>query len=54
MISTKSMCSAAFARDIIEKLELSVYTDDFGSRKGDNCLMADFGGKEVGAVWKRR
>ena len=41
------------ARDIIEKPELRVYTDDFGTRKGDNCLMADFGGKVVGAVWTR-
>ena len=41
------------ARDIIEKPELRVYTDDFGSRKGDNCLVADFGGKVVGAVWAR-
>ena len=40
-------------RDIIEKPELRVYTDDFGTRKGDNCLVADFGGKVVGAVWTR-
>ena len=41
------------ARDIIEKPELRVYTDDFGTGKGDNCLVADFGGKVVGAVWTR-
>lgn len=41
------------ARDIIEKPELRVYTDDFDTRKGDNCLVADFGGKVVGAVWTR-
>ena len=41
------------ARDIIRKPELRVYTDDFGARKGDNCLVADFGGKAVGAVWTR-
>lgn len=41
------------ARDIIEKPELRVYTDDFGARKGDNCLVADLGGKVVGAVWTR-
>ena len=41
------------ARDIIEKSELRVYTDDFGSRKGDNCLVADFRGEVVGAVWTR-
>ena len=40
-------------RDIIEKPELQVYTDDFGTRKGDNCLVADFGGKVVGEVWTR-
>ena len=39
------------ARDIIEKPELRVYTDGFGTKKGDNCLVADFGGKIVGAVW---
>ena len=41
------------ARDIIEKPELRVYTDDFGTRKGDNCLVVDVGGKVVGAVWTR-
>lgn len=40
-------------RDIIENLELRVYTDGFGTQKGDNCLVADFGGKVVGAVWTR-
>lgn len=29
-----------------------MYTDDFGIRKGDNCLVADFCGKVVGAVQK--
>ena len=41
------------AKDIVEKPELRVYTDGFGSRKGDYCLVADFGGKVVGAVWTR-
>ena len=40
-------------KDIVERPELRVYTDDFGSRKGDNCLVADFDGKVVGAVWTR-
>ena len=40
-------------QDIIEKPELRVYTDGFGSRKGDHCLAADFGGNVVGAVWTR-
>lgn len=30
-----------------------MYTDDFGIRKGDSCLLADFGGKVVGVVWTR-
>lgn len=41
------------AKDIVEKPELMVYTDGFGSRKGDYCLVADFGVKVVGAVWTR-
>ena len=41
------------ARNIVEKPELRVYTDDFGTRKGDNCLVADFDGNVVGAVWTR-
>ena len=28
-------------RDILEKPELRVYTDGFGTRKGDNCLVAE-------------
>ena len=41
------------ARDIVEKPELRVYTDDFGAHPGDNCLVADVGGRVVGAVWTR-
>lgn len=41
------------ARDIIEQPDLRVYTDNFGTRKGDNCLVADLNGKVVGAVWTR-
>ncbi len=40
-------------REILEKPELRVYTDDFGTRKGDNCLVADVDGRVVGAVWTR-
>ena len=40
-------------REIVEKPELRVYTDGFGTRRGDNCLVADVGGKAVGAVWTR-
>lgn len=40
-------------KDIIEKPELRVYIDNFGNLKGDNCLVADLGGKLIGAVWTR-
>ncbi len=40
-------------REILEKPELRVYTDGFGTRRGDNCLVAVIGGKVVGAVWTR-
>lgn len=40
-------------KDIIEKPELRVYTDDFGTRQGDNCLVAVIHNKVVGAVWTR-
>ena len=38
-------------REVIDLPELRLYIEDFGSRKGDHCLVADFGGKVVGAVW---
>ena len=41
------------AREIIEKPELRVYTDAFGTRKGDHCLVAEHDGKVFGAVWTR-
>ena len=40
-------------KSIVEKPELRVYTDDFGSGKGDNCLVAESDGRVVGAVWTR-
>ncbi len=40
-------------KDIIEKPELRVYTDGFGSNKGDYCLVAETDDKVVGAVWTR-
>ena len=40
-------------REIVEKPELRVYIDDFGKRKGDNCLVAVIDNKVVGAVWTR-
>ena len=41
------------ARNIIEMPELKLYIEEFGTRRGDNCLVADFGGKAAGAVWAR-
>ena len=40
-------------RSIIEKPELALYYDDFGSGPADNCLVAELDGKVVGAVWTR-
>ncbi len=40
-------------RDIIQNAELQVYIKDFGKLKDDCCLVADFGGKIVGACWVR-
>lgn len=40
-------------KDIVEKPELRVYTDDFGTRRGDNCFVAEIDSKVVGAVWTR-
>ena len=39
--------------DIVEKPELRVYTYDFGTRRGDHCLVAAVGDHVVGAVWTR-
>lgn len=40
-------------RDILEKPELRVYTENFGEHQGDNCLVAVTENKVVGAVWTR-
>ena len=40
-------------RSIIERPELSIYYEDFGNGPADNCLVAEVGGKVVGAVWTR-
>ena len=40
-------------KEIVEQPELRVYTDGFGSRQGDNCLVAEVDDKVVGAVWTR-
>lgn len=40
-------------RDIIFSEDLQVYIRDFGREKDDKCLVADCGGKVVGACWVR-
>ena len=40
-------------KDIIERPELRVYTDDFGTKQGDNCFVAVVDNQIVGAVWTR-
>ena len=40
-------------RDIVEGPELRIYYEDFGSRPGDHCLLAETEGHVVGAVWTR-
>lgn len=40
-------------KNIVEKPELRVYTDDFATRQGDNCFVAEIDSKVVGAVWTR-
>lgn len=40
-------------RDIVERPELRIYYEDFGSRPGDHCLVAEAEGHAVGAVWTR-
>ena len=41
------------ARDIIEKPELKLYYEDFGTKEADNCIVADDNSRVVGAVWTR-
>lgn len=40
-------------RSIINNAELQVYVKDFGKYPDDRCLVAEVGGKVVGAVWIR-
>ena len=38
------------AREIIELPELKIYYENFGTGTADNCIVADDGGKVIGAV----
>ena len=40
-------------RSVIENEDLQVYVRDFGKKADDRCLVAEVGGKIVGAVWTR-
>ncbi|MCQ2975294.1 MAG: GNAT family N-acetyltransferase [Bacteroidales bacterium] len=39
--------------EIIQKPELQVYVENFGTRKADFCLIAEIDNKIIGAVWTR-
>lgn len=41
------------ARSIVERAELKLYYEDFGSSTGDLCIVADDNGKIIGAAWSR-
>ena len=41
------------ARDIVKRLELRIYYDDFGQGPADYCLVAEKDGRIIGAVWTR-
>ena len=41
------------ARDIVERPELKIYYECFGSGTADYCLVAEAEGQVVGAVWTR-
>lgn len=40
-------------REIINNKELQIYVKDFGTDKNDNCLVAEYDCKIVGACWTR-
>ena len=40
-------------RSIVELPELAIYYENFGSGRADHCIVADDGGKVVGAAWVR-
>ncbi len=41
------------SKEIINNDELQVYIKDFGSNNDDNCLVAQYDNKIVGACWTR-
>ena len=41
------------SKKIIKSENLQVYIKDFGNSKDDNCLVAEYNNKIVGACWTR-
>ena len=41
------------SREIINQPELQVYVDEFGTKNGDICFVAESDGLIIGAVWVR-
>jgi ribosomal protein S18 acetylase RimI-like enzyme len=40
-------------RDVIKNPAVSMYIDNFGKQKNDYCLVAEYNGELIGAVWIR-
>ena len=40
-------------KEIINNDELQIYIKDFGTKKDDNCLVAEYDNRIVGACWTR-
>lgn len=40
-------------REIIDRPELKLYYDEFGTGIADNCIVAEDDGKVIGVVWTR-
>ena len=40
-------------RSIVERPELSLYYEGFGSGRADNCIVAEQNGRIIGAIWSR-
>lgn len=41
------------SRDVVDLPELKLYIEHFGTKEDDFCLVADYEGKVIGAVWVR-
>ena len=44
---------ASPSKEIINKPELQIYVEEFGSKNGDLCFVAEVDSLIVGAVWVR-